>query len=508
MDSSKSDESEKPTCLFKQFTPSCGKQKDELKPIGDARLQKTLSASQIREDDLLSGVHLNADTIYCHRNCYSSYSSLNKLQRVQKRKKSSVSTVIEPLTKKVTRSAVDTFNQKEECLFCGKKAIETNVAQKNPSQMGRVDICRGDSSTKFKDEIISACHIRKDAQANDILVRIGGVGSDLAAGDVRYHRTCRISFLGKNVLSSFSKRETPQQEENLIKFFKNMRNFPDASWTLQELCHKYEEFSENAISKYKMLSEIKSFFGQEVIPISSPGVATLIMFREKAGSLLRLVEDHSQDEVCGLIKPLAKKIRNEIFQVKRDTKIYTTRVNKTSIMEQCSPTFSQLLNEISPTFCDSPSSLMVGSIVSSKVTKHPTDLQIALGTFLGTKSLIESLSKFGVCCSYPEVNIFKKSAAIATLKEMKDDQIFDSKDGMVQFSVDNYDSVISSPNGLKQTHALASIVWQSPNNPMDKLQPFESCISRVTNENVPVKCLSPTLSFIKEPKILPSQHSL
>ena len=178
----------------------------------------------------------------------------------KREKKSSVSTVIEPLTKKVTRSAVDTFNQKEECLFCGKKAIESNVAQKNPSQMGRVDICRGDSSTKFKDEIISACHIRKDAQANDILVRIGGVGSDLAAGDVRYHRTCRISFLGKNVLSSFSKRETPQQEENLIKFFKNMRNFPDASWTLQELCHKYEEFSENAISKYKMLSEIKSFF--------------------------------------------------------------------------------------------------------------------------------------------------------------------------------------------------------------------------------------------------------
>ena len=94
MDSSKSGDSVDPTCLFKNFTPSCEKQKDELKPIGDARLQKTLSASQIREDDLLSGVHLNADTIYCHRNCYSSYSSLNKLQRVQKRKISYVSTLI------------------------------------------------------------------------------------------------------------------------------------------------------------------------------------------------------------------------------------------------------------------------------------------------------------------------------------------------------------------------------------------------------------------------------
>ena len=196
MDSSKSGDFVDPTCLFKNFTPSCEKQKDELKPIGEARLQKTVDASQIRGDELLSSVNLNPDIIHCHRNCYASYSSSNKLKRVQKRKDSSVSSVIEPPTKKVTRSAVHTFNQKEECLFCGKKAIESNVAQKNPSRMGRVDICRGDSSTKFKDEIISACHIRKDAQANDILVRIGGVGSDLAAGDVRYHKTCRISFMG------------------------------------------------------------------------------------------------------------------------------------------------------------------------------------------------------------------------------------------------------------------------------------------------------------------------
>ena len=51
-----------------------------------------------------------------------------------------------------------------------------------------------------------------------------------------------------------------------------------------------------------MLSEIKSFFRAKSNTNFLSRFATLIMFREKASLLLKLVKDHSQDEVFGLIK--------------------------------------------------------------------------------------------------------------------------------------------------------------------------------------------------------------
>ena len=51
------------------------------------------------------------------------------------------------------------------------------------------------------------------------------------------------------------------------------------------------------------------------------------------------------------------------------------------------------------------------------------------------------------------------SAAIETSKEQCN-QISTSKGRLIQVVIDNYDTPISSQNGLEQTHSLATIITQ------------------------------------------------
>ena len=61
----------------------------------------------------------------------------------------------------------------------------------------------------------------------------------------------------------------------------------------------------------------------------------------------------------------------------------------------------------------------------------------------------------GICCSYDEVLRFKASAAVAASNETQLTSIQSSGMGLVQAIADNFDANITSPNGLKSTHALA-----------------------------------------------------
>ena len=297
--------------------------------------------------------------------------------------------------------------------------------------------------------------------------------------------------MGPKELAKFEDAASRSNDKYLCSLFSEMNKNQESSWTIVELCSLYESYSKTAITRYKLLKEVKRHFGNDIILLSATGMCTLVMFKSQAGKLIKFVEDTNKEDIdtSTYIAPLAKKIRDECVAAKSSNQKLNTRLDRNSVMSQCSDTFIELLNEISHQFNDSPAALLAASIVTSKVNSRPTDLQIALGLMVDRKRLVQDLYKYGATCSYDEVKVFKRSTAIATIKDMEQQaSTFDPKDGMIQVAEDNFDRNIASANCLESTHALATVYIQSPSSLNCSSSTYEEipAIPRITSRG-PIK---------------------
>ena len=77
------------------------------------------------------------------------------------------------------------------------------------------------------------------------------------------------------------------------------------------------------------------------------------------------------------------------------------------------PTLLSLLAKVSDKLAYTMPAAMIGNIMTSLVHNRATSLQVAIGSVLSKRYLIELLHKLGVSCSYDEVLKFKSSAAAA-----------------------------------------------------------------------------------------------
>ena len=133
----------------------------------------------------------------------------------------------------------------------------------------------------------------------------------------------------------------------------------------------------------------------------------------------------------------------------------------------------RLLAKVSSKLDYSPAAYLIGSIVTNTLKNIPTTLQVALGVLMrNSKALVGQLNAFGVTCSYDEVLRLKKSAAIAATSAPALQGISDTKPGLIQVVVDNFDADISSQNGKLSTHSLAVLVTQpaAPNESVESVK--------------------------------------
>ena len=148
--------------------------------------------------------------------------------------------------------------------------------------------------------------------------------------------------------------------------------------------------------------------------LSSPGVASNIVFRGKSASILRIVDDDDHSEKCQRsIFILSRLIKNDCPAF--DPQYNNTRISLNESLKACSETLMFLLASISPSLDSSTMPYaMVSHTVTSAKTLHATNLQIALTVLPNHK---RSISEFGVISSYNELQRFRISAAVAPQNE-------------------------------------------------------------------------------------------
>ena len=460
---------------YLNFKFECKGKKEALTIATSKRIENIIRCSEIYKDciheKLQSEYEANKDLrLFVHRTCVDTYVHPKNIQKVLKRQADDdEKTEKTNLPKRAQRSATPKFVFLNHCIFCG-EYCEVEKDPKHPSRWREAYVCRQveKSSLKktFKQTILDRCVERNDEWSHQVQVRIGGAISDLHAADARYHVDCRTHFFLKPV--SAAERNTQEagceQDDAFLAVTDVLKKDLSRIWNSIDIYTLYIDNGGTVLSRRKLIAALSDYFGEDLLVLSSPGIATIITFQSMAAKFLRVVPDADDDDIENALNKVKKQILHDMKDPKPDKNFYDIRLNQENASRHVSATVLDLLARISSELDNTLPALLIGNIIASVVTNAAMPPQISLAVLLrDSKELIQHMHEFGVTCSYDELLRFKKSAAVAASKHAELCGISDSTDGLVQVVVDNFDADISSQNGKLSTHSLAVLVTQPEN---------------------------------------------
>ena len=280
----------------------------------------------------------------------------------------------------------------------------------------------------------------------------------------RYHKACYVRFVNPKTFRSPTSKvlggNDEDSNENVVieAVSKEILSNQEKIWNSVELYEVYLAYGgqQNLSSnKNRLMNRMSDILKDKVYLFKSPGVATILMHKQKATDLFQLVSYVEEDDDIQ-VDAVANKIKKEIKALPKLKDSYPPLDGK-SILQSCSETILLLLAKISPSLSNALCSALVANMITSAITSNPSMLQIALGLLAREKKTIEQLYAFRVSASYDEIRRYKISAAASSNFS---DLCLDAEKGLIQGICDNYDTNISSQNGLKSTHSLATIITQ------------------------------------------------
>ena len=332
---------------------------------------------------------------------------------------------------------------------------------------------------QFKHAVLEECIRIDDQQSRDVQLRVSGAVSDLHAAEARYHDKCSKLFFLRTFASPQQRHES--QEYTYRQLIHTIRVDRTRMWTSVDVERTYTELGGTSLSRVELIKRVTSDLDNEIVVLSSVVLANILIFRDKASTLLRLVETTDTDDrnIDAVSKTIIKECKN--IPINKD--VYSPDISIHHAEQESSNTLLRLLSKISEKLNNTLPAYLIANIVTSTIQNKYTSLQIALGVLTRKKLIVDTLYDFGVTCSYAETIRFKASAAVdtATKTTFGSKVITDSKDGLIQVVADNFDVNISSQNGTKSTHALALITTQPKANTL----PSETdVIKRISSEDV------------------------
>ena len=222
-----------------------------------------------------------------------------------------------------------------------------NPDPKNPSRWRKAILCRTADRPgrhSFKEAILDVCLSRKDEWGKEVEVRLAGAVSDLHAADARYHDDCRKKFMGKRNVESSSKESVEQVDHAFDATVSEMKSDRLRIWSSVEVFSTYTGNDGSLLSRGSLVQRLNKFFADELIVLSSPGLANILLFRSTASNVLRVVDFEEDDKSPEVV---AKQIVRECKELCIDKKVYNTRIDKDLAKEETSSTLLTLLSNVS-----------------------------------------------------------------------------------------------------------------------------------------------------------------
>ncbi len=120
--------------------------------------------------------------------------------------------------------------------------------------------------------------------------------------------------------------------------------------------------------------KIRDHFLDDIAILSSPGLSSLVVFRQNASTVLHLAGDSEDDTQDLLIVKLAKSIRDEVHQIDHDQSRYDIKITKEDMSIPVSQTVMDLLAALTDNLKDTLPALLIANIITRVF--YPTNLRI------------------------------------------------------------------------------------------------------------------------------------
>ena len=235
-------------------------------------------------------------------------------------------------------------------------------------------------------------------------------------------------------------------------------------WSSVELYDAYRssdcKHESDLMSKKHLLIKLKEYFGDDLIELKINGCASLYCFSMflpyKVSELINDDEDEDEDI---MVTKLAKKIVAETDAITTSVDYDVREYSTSNMIQNTSKTLLSLISIlVSKKEVNRKSLSLTQSIqqhITNKLTPIPLCIAVKLHHRFGSKEVIEVLCEHGYVSSYDEVLRFRASAAkyVSTLDMIGTELRPDGPE--IQSWIDNYDLQVFTPNGNRETHALA-----------------------------------------------------
>ena len=196
--------------------------------------------------------------------------------------------------------------------------------------------------------------------------------SDLHAADARYRNDCRLKFMGgKNVVVAANQHdnEITKVDSGYEKVRTILCGQREKMWTSVEVHQLYKDCGGYSMSRPEVVGKLSRDFGDELVVLSSPGIANILLFRKHATNILKL--DEISD--CPDLSKVGKCINREIQEISLPQNVYHKRIDRLTSNVSVSKTLIALLSEVSNEFSeDHLPAILIGNMITSIVKKKLT----------------------------------------------------------------------------------------------------------------------------------------
>ena len=101
------------------------------------------------------------------------------------------------------------------------------------------------------------------------------------------------------------------------------------------------------LSRRELIAKSVEKFGGDMIYLSSPGVASILVFKSSASNALHIMPDNTDDQMNEAIEKVAKQIKTEINNIEADRKKYYSHIDREICSVFQSDTLDDILSKVS-----------------------------------------------------------------------------------------------------------------------------------------------------------------
>ena len=275
------------------------------------------------------------------------------------------------------------------------------------------------------------------------LLCVALVFNDLAAAEVQYHIRCYDEFRKVPVKSD----QFPLIEEVMQLLVNEMyANRLLRTWISIELHDRYMIYGGN-LTRKQMLTNVLTYFGDDVTVLSSEGCVSIVGFREHVSKRVDNMDEERKDTLVRHITTEARAIPSNNKNYDLGDFTYTRTKQQTSI------TLLRLISKLISNGEVTKASLSLAQSVENHIIKGRNQTTLGLAVKLhhrfGSSDLIKILHEHGYTVSYDEVLRFCKSAAkyVSNNVETLDGMMGLSRTaGLIFGWYDNVDLLVSTLN--------------------------------------------------------------